>query len=451
MLVRFRVSNFLSFREDAEFNLLTGSPRRFEHHVYETAGLEILKMAGIYGANGAGKSNLVKSILYLREMVVTGWVSPAILQFKLNAEKDKRPSTFEIEFVSEGVVYLYGMDVNARHIEEEWLYKSGISKEDELIFHRYTKDGKTQINYHTGLFKTEEDKFRMKLYETEILSETTSLLGILGKSKIALSEIKAAFNWFDKYLNLIRPETKFKGVIYDLVRNPAFFRFVNDMMCSFQTGISQIVLKTHSLDEFFGKDSSIDIERFRGDLESKGPNGVVFIESSGIKEEIIMMYENGQPVVKRVIYLHQDKAGNEVPFDLWQESDGTRRLFELAPGIFKAVYTPALVLIDEIEHSIHPTLLREIVSKFANTTDTRGQLVFTTHETYLLDQDYMRQDEFWFAEKDEQGATTFAPLSDYKIRYDLDLRKGYLSGRFGAVPAMGPLKRVKWEGYAEAK
>jgi len=140
-----------------------------------------------------------------------------------------------------------------------------------------------------------------------------------------------------------------------------------------------------------------------------------------------------------------------MPFELWQESDRTRRLFELAPALFKAIYNESLVMIDEFEHSLHPTLLREIISKFANTPNTKGQLVFTTHEAYLLDQDYMRQDEFWFAEKDDQGATTYAPLSDYKIRYDLDLRKGYLSGRFGAVPHTRALHQLQWNKYAEAK
>ena len=110
------------------------------------------------------------------------------------------------------------------------------------------------------------------------------------------------------------------------------------------------------------------------------------------------------------------------------------------------------MIIDEIEQTIHPVLLRELVSKFAMDKQTKGQLVFTTHEAHLLDQEFMRQDEFWFAEKSPEGATSLTPLSDFKdVRYDLDLRKGYLIGRFGAVPFTGDLRHLNWDAYAEAE
>jgi len=451
MLVRFRVSNFLSFRDDTEFNMLTGAPRRLEGHVYQAAGLELLKIAGIYGANGAGKSNLVKAALYLRQLVLQDWASPAAYRFKLGTETELRPSSFELEFIAHGVSYLYGLDVSARQVEEEWLYKTSINKPDVLIFHRYTKAGNTKIECHPSLQKTEEDKLRIKLYETEMLAETANLLKLFSQSKAEIPEIKAAFEWFDKHLLIIQPDTKFKGVMRDMVQNPFFFNFVNDMLCSFQTGIRQIEIKTYPLEEFFGKDAPQKTQELRTQLDALGPDGLVFIENNGTSEEIMLMYENQQAVVKRILFWHKDGSGAGVPFELWEESDGTRRLYDLAPAIFKAVFNTSAILIDEIEHSIHPTLLREIISKFANTADTKGQLLFTTHEAYLLDQDYMRQDEFWFAEKNESGATSFTPLSDYKIRYDLDLRKGYLSGRFGAVPSTSGLNKLQWNQYAKAE
>lgn len=150
--------------------------------------------------------------------------------------------------------------------------------------------------------------------------------------------------------------------------------------------------------------------------------------------------------------MHEGPKGQLTPFTIFQESDGTRRLLELVPAFFRAIFEPVPVIIDEIEQAIHPVMLRELVSKFSQNKQTKGQLIFTTHEAHLLDQEYLRQDEFWFVEKSPEGATSLTPLSDFKdVRYDLDLRKGYLLGRFGAIPFTGDLRQLNWDTYAETE
>lgn len=106
-------------------------------------------------------------------------------------------------------------------------------------------------------------------------------------------------------------------------------------------------------------------------------------------------------------------------------------------------------MIDEIDQSIHPTLLKEFVAQIQDNPNKVGQLIFTTHESNLLDLDLFRQDEIWFAEKNKEGATHLYPLSEYNVRPDLDIRKGYLSGRFGAIPFLGDLRKLRLEEYAE--
>lgn len=455
MLVRFTVSNFLSFRESTEFNMLTGNPRRLEHHVYEPVkGLELLKMAAVYGANGAGKSNLVKAMIYLRDLVTRGWVPPGPLQFKLDQAAVKQPTTLEVEFICEGNMYVYGVDLSPTQIIEEWLYHSLPDKEDELIFHRRMKEGAVSIEVAPSYRETEEQKLRIGLYEKEILKDTVTLLQMLGESKADFGPVRHVLNWFGNSWGVMFPQSQPKGIIEEMTRIPEFFAFARELMCTFHTGIQELDIETYDLNTFFGADDAELASQIKSDLEKSealGRNMVV--QHHTLNEELfITRNTEGMPVVKRLIARHTGSGGRSVPFALWQESDGTRRLLDFLPVLFKATREPVVIVIDEIERTIHPLLLRELVSKFAMDKQTKGQLVFTTHEAHLLDQEFMRQDEFWFAEKSHEGATSLSPLSDFKdVRYDLDLRKGYLAGRFGAIPYTGDLRHLKWDAYAEAE
>lgn len=455
MLVRFTVSNFLSFRESTEFNMLTGNPRRLEHHVYEPVkGLELLKMAAVYGANGAGKSNLVKAMIFLRDLIKKGWISPRLLQYKLDRTYSEKPTTMEVEFVCGNTMYVYGIEMTTAYIAEEWLYRSWQGKEDELIFHRHTKDGNTRIEVSPEYLQSEEQKLRIKLYEKEILKETVTLLQSFGESKADFKPVREVFNWFHNFWIILFPQSQADGIIRDLVLLPDFFSFAQELMCTFHTGIQELGIETYDLDEFFGADDIEQVNNIKSDLARiKSTGGSLVLKNSVLKEELLVTFnEEDRPVVKRLIARHKGHKGDFVPFILWQESDGTQRLLNLIPAFYRAVKEKSVVVIDEIEQTIHPVLLKELVGKFAQDHNTQGQLIFTTHEAHLLDQEIMRQDEFWFAEKSPEGATSLTPLSDFKdVRYDLDLRKGYLIGRFGAIPFTGDLRHLKWDAYAEAE
>ena len=154
--------------------------------------------------------------------------------------------------------------------------------------------------------------------------------------------------------------------------------------------------------------------------------------------------------IKKLLIEHSDKKDAGVQFSLYEESDGTKRVIEYLSMIFE-ILSPkfnGVYLVDEIERSIHPHLLKEMLKKLVDSEEITGQLIFTTHESNLLDLDLFRQDEIWLTEKNESGATSFSPMSDYKIRNDLDIRKGYLKGRFGASPMLGNLQNLNWYRYA---
>ena len=130
-----------------------------------------------------------------------------------------------------------------------------------------------------------------------------------------------------------------------------------------------------------------------------------------------------------------------VEFNLAEQSDGSKRILDLIPIINWLVAEDITIFIDEIDRSLHPKMAIEFI-KFVMFQKTKGQLIFTTHESHLLDLEIFRQDEIWFTEKNKEGSTKMYPLSDFKPRYDLDIQKGYFAGRFGAIPFLGNLNEL---------
>jgi AAA15 family ATPase/GTPase len=140
---------------------------------------------------------------------------------------------------------------------------------------------------------------------------------------------------------------------------------------------------------------------------------------------------------------HEHEPGKVVRLELAEESDGTRRLLNLIPALRAPRATSAVYFIDEIDRSLHPILVKEFLEFFLKSTDGGPrQIIVTTHESNLLDQELLRRDEIWFAEKDQTAATRLYSLLDFKVRNDLEIRKHYLQGRFGAVPFLGNLESL---------
>ena len=164
-------------------------------------------------------------------------------------------------------------------------------------------------------------------------------------------------------------------------------------------------------------------------------------------DELVLVKEGDSYFVKRLILEHKGENDFLTDFYLDEESDGTIRLLDFVPAFQDLLSKNKVFIIDELERSIHPLLIKELVMKFSLDNLSKGQLIFTTHESNLLDQDIFRQDEIWFAEKDENGSTDLYSLSDFKEHKTIDIRKGYLNGRYGSIPFLGNLKDLNWHKY----
>jgi AAA15 family ATPase/GTPase len=446
MLIRFIAENVLSFNKETEFNMLAGDIRRHPDHLYKFPKIELLKSAVIYGANGAGKSNLFKALQLLRKIVLKGNISPIAPNkyFRLE-QNEKKPSTIEIEFIINNVGYAYGVSYHAGVVKEEWLYVLHYGKkEDEIVFERKSNNkGKASLKLSSRYTKSAKDKLLVELYEEDLLRPDNLFIHLAKDKKF--KEVTAAFEWFLQNMVFIFPKMGNFDFITSFLDSEQFKKFVNETVSSFDTGITEMDVRSIPLNSYFGENDMRERDDVLRAIQNRGPLPV------GPTGNAIALIEDGIPVVKKLVSYHLNEQGEKVEFELAEESDGTLRLIDFIPLLYFLVITPVAVFIDEIDHSIHPSLLKDFITKVQEIPNKKGQLIITTHEANLLDLDLFRQDEIWFAEKNKKGESHFYPLSDFNVRPDLDIRKGYLSGRFGAIPFLANLKDLNWEKYAEKK
>lgn len=452
MLVRFIVSNLFSFKELTEFNMLPGRFNRLPHHVFKAGDINLLKLNAIYGANGAGKSNFIHALAILRDFLIDGKMPIDLITetFKFDPEGEQKDVFLGVEFIKDEVPYYYGLTINQGIIVEEELQVSGLGKkEDKVLFLRKDKANEEdlEVTFSKEVYEDTEAALFPDFLKNEILERNVPVLFYMkNRNNKVFEPYKSALEWFERGLELILPFSKPSGMVVRLEKDEAFHRFAVDIMRSFNTGIYDIHIQTIPIDEFFGEDNKQEAERIVADLRAKSGKGR-YVHTQW--EEVVFVLENNSPVAKRIELTHSEDYG-KARFLFSEESDGTRRLLEYLPALFSAVNWNKTFFIDEIERSVHPLLIKELVRKFSHDSNTKGQLIFSTHESNLLDQDIFRPDEIWFAEKNKQGATQLYALSEFKEHHTIDIRKGYLNGRYGGIPFLGNLKDLNWDQYAEA-
>ena len=443
MLIRFIVSNFLSFNEETEFNMLTGSFKIHKSHVIRTHKIDLLKTAAIYGANGSGKSNLIKAVEMLKNLATStdDPLKTSITRcFKLEENCQQKPSSFEVEFIAQNKIFSYGLSFLNKVITEEYLYKKTKEGNDELVFERKLTNGVRKIEMNPKLTSNEKDRYYIELFEEELLKDNQTFLS-QAKGK-RFKDINLVYEWFDDYLIVIFPQSKYMSMLHQIVDNLNFKEFVTSVIKNVDTGIQDLASKEIPYDSFFGEDEKSVKEDILKQLDEDKNSAIVL--QNEVSEAVISKSESGKPIVHKLITRHPTSKGQLIDFEITEESDGSRRLLDIIPALDVVFNMNATVFIDELNRSMHPSMTKELIILFLLNEASKGQLIFTTHESNLLDLTLFRPDEIWFTEKKDDGSTNMYPLSDFKPRYDLDIRKGYLQGRFGAIPFLGNLKDLNW-------
>jgi len=421
------------------------------HHKYERSGIEILKLTALYGANGSGKSNLIHSISLLKTMLLNGIIPNSInhQKFKLSKSAAAQPAELAIEFFAGKLIYYYSVSINNGIIADEYFSSNDPEQNDELIFHRQYKDGKTTIKF-SDQFEKDEQELK-KVIEADLLKPHQPLFTLLNSiSNTAFDDVKIAFGWFQRSLTIIYPETKARGLVLEIDSKTGFKEFAEELMRSFNTGIANLKVEVKTLEEFFGKDNP-KIDEIRTILNNAPEESIRIAPSQSVKEEAFIMSENGKVISKRLLFEHKGEKNENIEFGIEEESDGTRRLLEYVPALNAIIANSQTFIIDEIERSIHPLIIKELIKKFSHDESAKGQLIFSTRESNLLDQEIFRTDEIWFAEKNMQGSTKLYSLSDFKEHNTIDVRKGYLNGRYGAIPFLGSLQDLNWSKFQDEK
>ena len=449
MLIRVVATNFKSYGEETEFNMLPSSNvRRYDWHVHDVAkGTNVLRTAVIYGANGAGKSCLVKALGRIQEMVVNGSVPPAFFRDANKFNDADTPVTLEVEFGTGINQYSYGVSYRGNVCIEEWLYST--LKKPECVFERKhdANTGKTSIKLEAIKKDDAKNRLLVSLLEDNLLKSNELML---SKHDVVKNEhITDAYKWLTTKLQILYPETHSTSIFDERYSDDSFRMQSEKLIAALDLGIDALTLKDEDIETFKLRVAEWPeliqgIDRIIKRLSKRPEGEQTVLLDSGVFT--VSIRREGDKFYARRVQARHEVKNNVYDFELKEESDGTQRIFDFIPMVKSVKTEEYTYVIDELDRSLHPTLVRALVSKIVVDKNMKGQLIFTTHDAGLLDGKVFRNDEIWFAEKDRTTQNTHLyTLDEFKPRADLDIEKGYLNGRFGAIPFLAKLNELNWE------
>ncbi len=417
MLLRFSAGNHLSIREPVELSLVASALDDVETGLIDCPHAphgKVLPSAVIYGANASGKSNLISALHMMCKIVLNshsrGNPSGGVphIPFALNPAFAKAPSSFEADFIIEGVRYHYGFTASDEVFLSEWLYAFPSGRMQKLFEREEQK-----FTFGRGL------KGRNKVIEA--LTRKNSLF-VSAAAQNNHEELSAISNFFAS-IQFDRNISVHGHVAARQLANGEIDDRVIQFLDKIGTGIVDYKPMERERSEKAKK-----IERaLRTALKE-----IMSVEG---KEEFELA--DGKDRFNYIQLAHRSVDGDDVLFDLEQESEGTKRLLMFLGPVFSALDQGALIVIDELNASLHTQICEMVLALFSSPEINQmgAQLIATTHDTNLLESKHLRRDQVWFTEKNADGATQLYPLTDIRTRKGDNIEKGYLQGRYGAVPS----------------
>jgi AAA15 family ATPase/GTPase len=446
MIVTFSVANFRSFDEEETFSLVASKKLSGTHgnHLVPIPGSDasVLRAGVLYGANGAGKSNFFKALFYLRSMALKGRGKGKGTGREPFRFKDQdTDSSFDLQFIANDQLYRYGMIVNDDVVVEEWLVTIN-GKKENVIYERTTSAGGSVVVEGSSLTGgSKKLDALMTVGGPKEQSFLATIRATLEKSDFS-ETIQTVLDWFELALNFIEPDANYGPLGHALGEDSDFKEFASEFMRASSTGVDDLSVTKEELSEDQLK-LMLPSNVFNQVIKSTEEDGKSIVGLGEDREVLVEKAGEHHYYLLTIQSLHRHETANVVRFDLSEESDGTRRLLNLLPALHRLHKDGGVFVIDEVERSMHPLLTYKFMEFFlSGCGGEQRQLIVTTHESNLLDQELLRRDEIWFSEKDKRGATRLYSLSDYQARKDLKLDKHYLQGRFGAIPFLGDIQQL---------
>lgn len=400
MILEFSVKNFLSFKEKVTFSMIANSNKELNDNYVEIGGNKVLKSAAIYGANASGKSNLFK-ILTLVVLMLRSSNSVDInaklplIPFKLDKGSVNKPSEFEIKFILDETRYVYGFIADKDKIYDEYLYYYPNGRETKIF-------DRTNINEYSY---TQKDEKILREIETK---NAQNKFFLATATNWNFDKTKAAYNFLTNGIGTCNNLEILKNMAYKMYEtNPDYLKdFAIDFLQKADFNIEDYQI------------SQIDVP---GEFLTAIP-------------EFIAKTLPDKPKAYQVLFKHKN-SDNYLSIN--EESLGTQMIFAFIPFLADSLKNKKVLIIDELDKSLHPFLVQYIVEIFndAEINKNGSQLIFNTHDTNLLDLNILRRDQIWFTEKNsETGESDLYSLSDFSVRKQENVEKGYMLGRYGAVP-----------------
>lgn len=421
MILDFHAQNFRSFRDAVTLSFVANTDASLRNtHCLSTeikSAPWVTRGAAIYGANASGKSNLIFGLSTMSNLVrhstALNDVQFAALYtpFRLDPEAATQPTEFEVNLLLDGVRYEYGFTYDNQRIRGEWLTVYRTGKGQQWFDREWDDATGTEV---WGTFSTHFSGPR----ETWRKATRPQALFLTTAAQLNSELLKPLFDWFSG------------GVL-----------FANTLTA---LGSLAVGLTLTRFDEAGFKERVMEVLRAAdihiADIKIEKKPG----------QQLNFSFEFGKPptVVAResevpeVTFGHKRKDGETEYFDRRYESTGTQTLFACIGFILEAIDKGKLLVIDDVDSSLHPMVTRFIVGLFHDPAVSKNdaQLWVTTHDTSLLDTDLLRRDQFWFVDKDERQASVLVPLTDFSPRKNEALERGYLRGRYGGVPFISSLR-----------
>lgn len=420
MLVNFTVKNYRSFKQERTFHMEASSIKEHKEAVVQVGKYRLLPLAVFYGANSGGKSNLIQAIATMRGMIRRsvrlneGDLLPYD-PFMLDETSDKQPTSFEIQFIRDEVLYRYGFEYNREEIIAEWLYEKRFGEKEYELFMR-----------SHDLIEVSPTRFPEGAGKEGLTNGNRLFLSLVAQLKG--EKANKVMAWFRKcnVLSGIESEGYEAFTLRMFLEHMDGADEAQEFFRTLQLGFNSFSVRTVDIPKEALESAPESIKsRLERDLTSGN-----FVESTTTHN---VYNEDGVVVGERSFHKNQ------------MESEGTKKVIEMSGPIFDTLREGKTLIVDELDAKLHPLLTRNIVLLFMDpkSNPNGAQLIFATHDTNLLDLDVVRRDQIWFAEKDKVESTDIYSLVEFKdedgkkVRNDRDIKRDYICGRYGAIPFIG--------------
>lgn len=424
MLLQFTVENFKSIKNPVTLSMIANKDKEHIGELIKFGKENILPSAAIYGANASGKSNVLMAISAALILIRTSNMRQItdkmamIVPFKFDKNTISKPTLFDFIFTYNDKKYQYGFSADINRIYTEYLYEYKSAKPSMIFTRESTND--------YSFTKTDEKEFegyRLKTTENKLFLSTAT--------EWNCAKTKEPFLWFAQEIDTYDGANMdgLSGTSLNLIdqqkNDESFIGFMTEMLKEADINISRYDIKTSEM----GKDKFSSLQL---------PPGLE------ITDDFFKNMKNIEITTHHDIGEENEKK--DYVLSLNEESVGTRKYFMYTPFILKALKEGKTLVIDEIDSSLHPLLIDYLLGLFSNKSvnTNNAQLICTTHETSMLNLDTFRRDQIYFTEKENStGVTDLYSLDEYSPRKAENIRKGYLQGRYGAIPYIGS-GDIKW-------